>query len=260
MRRWLDETQEDAGFLEQLRNAAKQWKARGYAADLLWRGDAMQEAKHWHSRYRGELPDLQRAYLQAVFALSARAARRKRLAIIAAMGFLSLLVVAAGVALYTIRAAQKEATEQAHRATQQLALTQAAEKAAKAAEVNAKAAEATAKDERQNAIEASKDLAAKNVDLVAAIDEARSAQEAAEQARKAAEEARKRAERSKRKERQSRQHATEEASRAEVAAADAKRAEERVQKLLDQEKKRVQELEARTRGVKIIPDVAIRDR
>jgi serine/threonine protein kinase len=253
LRRWLDETQEDAAFLDQLRNATKQWKARGYAKDLLWRGEAMQEAKLWHSRYRGQLPDLQRAYLEAVFALSARATRRKRLAIIAAMGCLSLLVVAAGVALYTIHAAQQEATEQAHRVTQQLSLTQTAEKAAKAAE-------STARAEREKAIAAGADLATKNADLIAAIDESRRAQEAAEQARNAAEEARKRAERSKRKERQSRQHATAEAARAENAAAEAKRAGERLQELLDREKKRVEELEAQTRGVKIIPDVAVRDR
>ena len=75
LRRWLEETQEDAAFLEQLRNAAKQWQARGRAQGLLWRGEAMQEAKLWHSRYRGDLPDLQRAYLTAVFSFSARAAR-----------------------------------------------------------------------------------------------------------------------------------------------------------------------------------------
>src|SRR5690349_22059830 len=69
LRRWLDETQDDAAFLEQLRNTAKQWQARGYPQGLLWRGEAMQEAKLWHSRYRGELPDLQRAYLNAVFSL-----------------------------------------------------------------------------------------------------------------------------------------------------------------------------------------------
>jgi serine/threonine protein kinase len=253
LRRWLDETQEDAGFLDQLRNAAKQWKARGYAKDLLWRGEAMQDAKLWHSRYRGELPDLQRAYLNAVFALSAKANRRKRLAIIAAIGSLSLLVVAAGVALYTIRAAQQEATAQAHRVTQQLALTQAAEKAAKSAE-------GTANTEREKAIAASADLAAKNADLVAAVSEAKRAQQAAELAKQEADDARSRAEKSKRQERRSRRKATEAAAAAEAAAADAKRAGERLEALLNQEKKRVEALEAQTRGVKIIPDVAVRDR
>jgi len=253
LRRWLDETQEDAAFLEQLRNAAKQWKARGYPKDLLWRGEAMQEAKLWHSRYRGELPELQRAYLAAVFALSVKATRRRRLAIIAAMAFLSLLVVAAGVALYTIRAAQKEATAQARRVAQQLHLTQAAEKTAKAAEL-------TANTEREKAIAASKDLAAKNADLVAAIEDARRAQQAAEQAQREAEDARVRAEKSKRAEGRSRRRATEAAAAAEAAAAEAQRAGKRLEVLLAQEKRRVEELEAQTRGIKIIPDVAVHDR
>ena len=253
LRRWLDETQEDVVFLEQLRNAAKQWQARGYAKDLLWRGEAMQEAKHWHSRYRGELPDLQRAYLEAVFLLSVRVTRRKRLAVIGAMASLSMLVVAAGVALYLIRDAQHEATDQARRVEQQLALTQAAEK-------TAKAASATANREREKAIAASKSLETKNADLIAAIDEAKRAQQAAELAQQQAEEARVRAEQSKRQERRSRRRATEAAEAAETAAAEARRAGDKLAALLAQEKKRVDELEAQTRGVKIIPDVAVRDR
>jgi hypothetical protein len=252
LRRWLDETQEDAAFLEQLRNAAKQWQIRGYAKDLLWRGEAMQEARHWYSRYRGQLPDLQRAYLEAVFALSVRATRRKRLAVIGSMAFLSLLVVAAGVALYTIRAAQQEATAQAQRVAQQLALTQTAEKAAKSAE-------ATANTEREKAVAARNDLATKNADLIAAIDDARRAQQAAEQARLDAEQARVRAEKSKRQERRSRRKATEAAAAAEVAAEDARRARDKADALLEQERKRVEELEKQSRGVKIIPDVAVHD-
>jgi hypothetical protein len=259
LRRWLDETQEDAGFLEQLRNAAKQWQAKGYAKDLLWRGEAMQEAKHWHSRFRGELPELQRAYLNAVFSLSVKATRRKRLAIVAAMAFLSVLLIAAGVALVTIRNAQKEATAQARRVAEQLALTQAAEKTAKAAEV-------TANTEREKAIAASKSLETKNADLVAAIDAAERARQESERARQEselarteAETARLRAEKSKRQERRSKQRATEAAASAEAAAADAKRAGDKLANLLAQEKKRVEELEAQTRGVKIIPDVAVHD-
>jgi len=213
----------------------------------------MQEARHWYSRYRGQLPDLQRAYLNAVFALSVKATRRKRLAIIGSMAFLSLLVVAAGVALYTIRAAQKEATAQARRVAQQLHLTQAAEKTAKAAEL-------TANTEREKAIAASKDLAAKNADLVAAIEDARRAQQAAEQAQREAEDARVRAEKSKRAEGRSRRRATEAAAAAEAAAAEAQRAGKRLEVLLAQEKRRVEELEAQTRGIKIIPDVAVHDR
>ncbi|HWU86556.1 MAG TPA: protein kinase, partial [Kofleriaceae bacterium] len=204
LRRWLDETQEDAGFLEQLRNAAKQWQAKGYPQGLLWRGEAMQEAKLWHSRYRGELPDLQSAYLNAVFSLSAKATRRRRIAVFGAIGLLSALVVAAGVALVMIRDAQQEATAQAARVKDQLTLTQAAE--------------ASANAERSKAITAAQQLEHQNASLVAAMDaankarlEAEHARTEAEHARTEAEDAQQRAEKSKRHERRSRQRANEEA-------------------------------------------------
>src|SRR5205823_6152130 len=54
LRRWLDEDQEDAAFLSQLAAAAKQWDARGRAAGLLCRGDAIEEARRWPTlRARG---------------------------------------------------------------------------------------------------------------------------------------------------------------------------------------------------------------
>jgi hypothetical protein len=243
---------------KQLRNTAKQWQARGYPQGLLWRGEAMQEARHWHSRYRGELPELQRAYLAAVFSLSARASRRKRMAVAGAIGLLSALVVAAGVALGMIRDAQKEATAQARRVEDQLVLTQEAERAAR--------------DERAKAVDASKQLESQNASLVAAMDAANRARAQAEAARTQAEAARaeaeaasKRAERSKRRERRSRRRAMQEAERAkaaaeraEVAADQAQVASDKLEELLAAERKRVQDLEAQTRGVKIIPDVRTR--
>ena len=136
LRRWLDETQEDAAFLEQLRQAAKNWQAKNFATALVWRGEAMEEARRFARRYRGELPQLERAYLDAVFALAARASRRKRHALVAIISVLSLMVAAAAVALVLIRDAQRQAARQAaaaHAAEQkvraQLAATQAAKEA-----------------------------------------------------------------------------------------------------------------------------------
>ncbi len=250
LRRWLDETQEDAALLEQLRNAAKQWQVRGRAQGLLWRGEAMQEARLWHGRYRGELPELQRAYLAAVFALADRATRRKRWAVIGAMSFLFALVIAAGVALVQIREAQQEATAQTERVAEQLVLTREAEAGANA--------------ERASAVAARRQLETQNAEITAAYRDARHARAeserariAAEEARIAAEEARKRAETSKRSERSSRRRATEQAKRASEAAAAEKRANERLQALLDEERLRVQELEELTRGAKIIEDVSL---
>jgi eukaryotic-like serine/threonine-protein kinase len=249
LRRWLDETQEDAAFLEQLRNAARQWQIKGYPQGLLWRGEAMEEARLWHSRYRGELTDLQRAYLSAVFSLSARATRRKRLAVTAAIGLLSLAVIAGGVGLYLIRRAQQEATAQAHRVEEQLKRTQVAE--------------ATARAEHAKTVAANHELEGKNTQLVAAVTSAERARNEAEAARTeavaaqaAAEDARVRAEKAKRHEQRSRHKATEAAKQAQEAEIAAKQAGEKLQALLAQEKQRVEELEAQTRGVKIIPDVA----
>ncbi len=248
LRRWLDETQEDAAFLEQLRNIAKQWQIKGYPQGLLWRGEAMEEAKLWHSRYRGELTDLQRAYLDAVFTLSTRATRRKRLAVTAAIGLLSLAVIAGGVGLYMIRKAQQEATAQAHRVEQQLERTQTAE--------------ATAKAEHAKALAANRDLEGKNTQLVAAVTaaerartDAEAARTEAEAAQAAAEQARLRAEKSKRREQRSRRQATQAAQDAQAAEVVAKQAGEKLQAMLAQEKKRVEELEQQTRGVKIITQV-----
>ena len=126
---WLDENQDDAVFLEQLRTAAKQWDARGRAVDLLWRGETMQEAQSWHRRFRGTLPPLQEQFLRAVFALATRTRRIKRAAVVGTIGFLSLLVAAAAVALLWIRDAEQEATRQAEvaRAAELLANERAAE-------------------------------------------------------------------------------------------------------------------------------------
>lgn len=110
---WLDENQDDAAFLEQLRTAAKQWEARGFSSDVLWRGDTLAEARSWRRRYRGLLPPLQEHFLSASLALATRAARIRRVAVIGTIGFLSILVAAAAVALVAIRTAEQRASEQA---------------------------------------------------------------------------------------------------------------------------------------------------
>src|SRR5690606_33256051 len=71
------------------------------------------EAQRWHRRYRGELPALQQEYLEAVFRLEARSARRRRYLVAGVMVFLTGLVAAAAVALLLIRNAQQEAVSKA---------------------------------------------------------------------------------------------------------------------------------------------------
>ena len=113
LRRWLDEGQEDAAFVAQLRAAAQQWDARGRPAGLLWRGEAMDEARRWYGRARRELPAREQQFLDAVFALATRSSRLKRFAVVATISVLSLVAIGASVAMVWIRQAEQEAQEQA---------------------------------------------------------------------------------------------------------------------------------------------------
>ena len=116
LRRWLDEGKEDAAFLSELRAAARQWDARGRTQGLLWRGEAMAEARLWRARYRGDLTPREADFLHAVFALANRSARIRRGLISATIGFLLAVVAAGSVALISIRQARTDALDQASRA------------------------------------------------------------------------------------------------------------------------------------------------
>jgi hypothetical protein len=124
LRRWLDESQDDAAFLAELRSAARQWQARRRPAGLLWRGEAMEEARRWHRRYHGELPEAQRDYLAAVFHLADRSRRLRRLLLGGAFGVMTMLIAAAAVALIVIRDAERRAAEQAVEAREAAAVSQ----------------------------------------------------------------------------------------------------------------------------------------
>src|SRR5262249_37543215 len=96
-------------FIAQLRAAAKQWDQKGRPEGLLWRNEAMEEARLWRSRGKRELPAREQDFLDAVLDLAARGARRKRRTIIGAFVFLVALVAAAGVALFRINKAEHDA-------------------------------------------------------------------------------------------------------------------------------------------------------
>ncbi|WP_224372454.1 serine/threonine-protein kinase [Hyalangium versicolor] len=236
LKRWLDEGQEDSVFLEQLRNAARQWQANGRDADLLWRGEVVEEAQRFQRRYRGELPEVQRAFLDAVFSQSVRATRRKRALAIGSIVVLLGLVAASAVALVVIRNAQQEAERQAVVAKVAAAQAQASEATARTAETEAKQrlAEVQAKElERQKAAKEAEDanaqvamtnneLLRKNDALLDALKKAKFAQWRAKHAKKNAEE---------------------NAAAAVLAKQEAIRAAQQLQDLLQREQERVQRLQ-----------------
>jgi hypothetical protein len=192
LRRWLDDNQDDAVFLEQLRNAAKQWQVKGHDHGLLWRGESVDEASRFAKRYRGDLPVVQREFLKAVFELDARAARRKRFAVISVVTILIGLVAAVAVALVVIRKSQQQAEEQAVAAT-------IAEKAAKdnlakfqQAEKQVVMTDAELQKAYEDIKAAHSSLESKNGALEGALRDAQIARQTAEQRREEAEESKQR--------------------------------------------------------------------
>ena len=156
LQRWLDENQDDAAFLAQLRAAARQWDVKGRVPGLLWRNETMEEARLWRARYQRELPARDQDFLDAVFALANRAARIRRRLVVGAFVFLLALVGAAAVALVQIREAEQTANaarDRAEHETERATQEAEAKAAARAAEANARAA-ANAAEAKQRAAEA----------------------------------------------------------------------------------------------------------
>jgi hypothetical protein len=248
LRKWLDENQGDAEFLERLRTASKQWQTKSYDDGLLWRGESVDEAERFVKRYRGDLPEVQKAFLKAVFDLDARGARRKRMAMIGVVTFLTILVAAAAVALVIIRQRGQEATKQAEKAVIEERKAKAAAKAAKDAEQVAKDAEKTAtdqkviaeerlaqvererkaKEEAEAAVRLSKDeLEMTNEELKEALAKSKKATAAAQAAE---------------------DRAQEEAEEAIKARREAEEARKQVERLLKKERDRVKDLEEKLGG------------
>jgi hypothetical protein len=235
LRRWLDENQEAALFLSELRTAARQWRTRERSPGLLWRGDAVDRARRLLDMCAGEMADGEREYMSAVFALADRSARLRRRAIVGVMAFLMVLVVAAAVALLMIRDAEKSARDEADRAREaeqvmreqnqiitaneqrireQLAALQAERQATAAAE--------------QKAQEATDATAMTRQELIAALEraesESRRAQREAERAGRASDQA-------------------------EKAAAAAQTANARLQRVLEERERRIKKLERESGGM-----------
>jgi len=193
LRRWLDETQEDSQFVEQLRIATKQWLAKGRDAGLLWRGDSADEAMRWVKRHKGPIPESQKAFLDAVISQATRAGRRRRTFAVVALVFLTVLLLAAGGALVKIRNSEKVAAQNAQNAAKQAQLAGEREKTATAAKAVAEQALADQKKAEKVAATAVlgeerkdvqlgrtyEELQVRNGELQVALDEANESKERA---------------------------------------------------------------------------------
>jgi hypothetical protein len=245
LKRWLEESQEDVAFLEQLRTAARQWAAKKNDPGLLWRGEMADEAKRFLRRYTGVLPDVQKNFLVSVISEGERSQKVRRKVVAGVVVFLMMLLAAAAVALVVIFGEQRKAVANADAAKK-------AEKAAKDSESTAVQAKAEAeqhlkevqqKEQERQTAEAGKQVAeqkvvvadselaqkaeeleAKNGELTGALDDAKAATHRAEAAQMLAE-----------SNEQEAKKAREEAVKAkEEAEALLKKEQERVRRLTDQ--------------------------
>jgi hypothetical protein len=201
LRRWLDETQEDAALIDQLRTSAKQWHMKGRSADLLWRGDTADEAKKLKKRYKGPLSDVERSFLDEVIAYEGALQRRRRLLTIVGFTGLTILMIAAMITAVVIQKRGQEAKKNAEiaqqaklEAEQNLAQLQKKEHERELAEAEKAKAEAAKQVVDVKLSEADQDLAKKNAELQAALDESKANEEKARAEKARAEENQRRAE------------------------------------------------------------------
>ena len=179
LRRWLDESGEDAAFLEQLRQASRAWATKNRPDDLLWRGELADEAQRFQRRYKGPLGDQQKAFLEAVVEQMGAAARRRRTLLVGAVAFLSLLVAGSAVALVVIQGARQEAQKQAEAALK-------AEESARSSEQKAVENAKKASDNEAEARKFAAELEVKGNKLEAALKAAEDARVAAESSERSA--------------------------------------------------------------------------
>ncbi len=242
LRRWLDENQDDAALVDQLRTAARQWHQKGRDPGVLWRGESAEEAKKFRKRYKGPLSDVERAFLEEVLTYESASLRRRRAMVVGGFVALGAIVVATMIALVLIQRSRNdakrsaiEARANAEKAEQQLQISNDREKARIKADDEKRQAE-----DKQREVEAAKlvvdnkldqsqeQLVAKNKELASALAESISAEQRARAEKTHAEEA---------------AAAAEKASKDAEAAKDvAVRAQAETQRLLEKEKERIKDM------------------
>jgi len=114
LERWVDESKEELAFVAEVGQAAELWNRRGRREEELWQREALDEALRFVARIGIELPELPSAFLAAAEQRKARAQRRTRALIAAAMvGLAGIAVVLAFQKLYADK--QRAAAEERER-------------------------------------------------------------------------------------------------------------------------------------------------
>ncbi|KYF91674.1 hypothetical protein BE20_14105 [Sorangium cellulosum] len=93
LKRWLDESEEDA----RLRAAARLWDSSHRAAGMLWRGKVAEEARGFRRRYRREMPERERLFLEEVVRLADDHRQRRRRRLVTGVIAALLLLMVSGM-------------------------------------------------------------------------------------------------------------------------------------------------------------------
>ena len=89
--RWIDESDEEVAFLNEVVQAAELWEKRGRRPEELWRGDALRDAGRM--RRQTQLTQLASEFLDAATRREAAAVLRKRAAVVTAIAALVAVAV-----------------------------------------------------------------------------------------------------------------------------------------------------------------------
>lgn len=123
LRLWLDENQQDAQFLTEVRNAAAQWEKNDRSVGFLWRDEAARKAEAWFSLRTAtghvELGAREVEYLRAVVAFAQRLRRRQWQVVLAMLALAVVVVIVVGALAVGARNEAKRADEQAGRAIEE---------------------------------------------------------------------------------------------------------------------------------------------
>ncbi|WP_437954827.1 protein kinase [Sorangium sp. So ce119] len=241
LKRWLDENQEDAVFLDRLRAAARLWESSDRAADTLWRGKVADDARRFRKRYHGELPERERLYLEEVLRFADQQQRGRRRLVSGIIASLSLLSVAAGAGIVTVTRQNRVITAQfreiqstEHTLKDTLASAEAARSAAERARQESEAARQESDAQRRRAEQLQQEAEEVRDHAEA---EAERARVAAGQAQAARDEAR----RSEAEARQAELKATQEQQKARAASEEVLRSQREQEVLIERSVGRIEE-------------------
>ena len=127
LRRWVDGAQDALVFLDEARRAMELWESHGRPDAELWAGQTLLEARR-NAQQIEELPAGLTAFLDASISRENRSQRRKRLAVAAVLGVLSLVAVVLALqnqATRTQRARAEEAQTLAEKRREELSIRHA---------------------------------------------------------------------------------------------------------------------------------------